>query len=356
MMFRLDEIYDTDKISNNKKVLMEFWSGNREIVFNCNTREHSYYYTQRFDSIEKILSEAISHIKTEAEMPGYNIPTYYANFKPISIAAYWGGKILEGGNNHVSLEPIIRCAADVNNVKRPSLTGGDLERASDIWGKLSENLFTDALGCTDLDMQGPLSTLSMLWNQEDLILSMYEEPEKVHKMLDMVTDFIIQVYHGMEIRVGKDRITGPFWPTIWLPRDVGVELVEDFMPLLSPELYAEFGLPYLERISKEMGGIFFHCCGIFRQHYEILAKSNVNFLGLEFQYPFAKPDELYNCFGSTIAFCPVLSFKGKKEFPNGLDFIKYLTKPEFNGMRRWFTLDGNDKELMEQSAYLDDLI
>ncbi|HBQ63868.1 MAG TPA: hypothetical protein DD727_02875 [Clostridiales bacterium] len=347
-MTRFDELFDLQTIDSHKRRLLEFWKGERKTVYSCFASSHAYHYNLRDLTDEQIIEGATAHLEAQASMPGFNIPAFQANYKPISIASYWGGRIIKGTGNHIALEPIINRAADIRGIRQPVLEGGDVDRAAGIWRKLSDALSTDGLGCTDLDMQGPLSTLSMLWKQDDLILSMYEAPEKVHSMLEMVTDFILQIFDAMEDRIGKERMSGPFWPRIWLPREIGVELVEDFMPLLSPDLYKEFGLPYLKKISNKKGGIFFHCCGVFSQHYENLAKSKVNFIGLEYQYPFAKPDELYDHFGSSMAFCPILSYRGWNDFSGRLDFFRYLTGSQFKGMRQWFTLDEGDKDMWQQ--------
>ena len=43
----------------------------------------------------------------------------------------------------------------------------------------------------------------------------------------------------------------------------GISVSDDETILLSPGLFEEFGLPYLNRISDAFGGLYYHCCGDF---------------------------------------------------------------------------------------------
>jgi hypothetical protein len=94
-----------------------------------------------------------------------------------------------------------------------------------------------------------LNTASLLWQQEEFMIAMYNEPAQVHELLEQVTEHIIHIIRAMKKSIGN--ICGPVWPYIWLPTDIGVGITEDYMPLLSPKLYREFGIPYVEKISRE---------------------------------------------------------------------------------------------------------
>ena len=83
-------------------------------------------------------------------------------------------------------------------------------------------------------------------------------------------------------------------------------------------------------------------------------EKKANILGLEFQFPFMKPDDLYHCFGNSIIFVPILSFKGRDEYPKVIDFIKYMCTEKFKDMRRFFILNLNDDEdIIVESEYLE---
>ncbi len=86
------------------------------------------------------------------------------------------------------------------------------------------------------------------------------------------------MYRAMMLGMGP--LCGMGWPYNWLPDDLGVVFTEDLMPLLSPELYREFGVPYLKRLADTFGGAFIHCCGEFEQHLPALVDQRRQYPGL----------------------------------------------------------------------------
>ena len=68
------------------------------------------------------------------------------------------------------------------------------------------------------------------------------------------------------------RVCGNIWPSTFLPCDLGLSFTQDLMPLLSVEVYEEFGIPCLERLGAEFGGLHLHCCGDWGRHAPALAR------------------------------------------------------------------------------------
>ena len=67
------------------------------------------------------------------------------------------------------------------------------------------------------------------------------------------------------------------------------------MPLLGPEEYKEFGIPYLEKLSRAFGSVHIHCCGEWGRHAANLKKSSAKIRAMEFHYPFTKLEEIEIC-------------------------------------------------------------
>ena len=138
--------------------------------------------------------------------------------------------------------------------------------------------------------------------------------------------------------VGRDRIIGMIWPYIGLPADLGVSITQDYMPLLNPELYRDFELPCLKRISDHFGGVFIHCCGRYAHHLENLKNSGVLIRGLETHHPQTLLNEIYRVFGNEIAYVPYVAPDGKKEFPEMSAYVDYLATTSAAKARYWFPL------------------
>jgi hypothetical protein len=120
-------------------------------------------------------------------------------------------------------------------------------------------------------MQGPLNTAALIWEQQDFLMSMCTHPQEVHFLVNLVTDFIIQVVKAFQSEFGK-RLDHPDWPPVWMPPELGIGMIEDLLPLISVKNYREFGLPYTTRIAQTFGGVFLHCCGTCEHHLPTLAE------------------------------------------------------------------------------------
>jgi len=126
-------------------------------------------------------------------MPGLNVPDFFADFGTISTAKHWGGTPRfdsTGGNifiDHVAQTVDKALAIDVMSVDHPSMDGPTAMR---LYRALCDKFQTESLWLRTPDMQGPLNTAGLVLNQEELLIGMYTEPEKVHALLAKVTDLL----------------------------------------------------------------------------------------------------------------------------------------------------------------------
>ena len=116
------------------------------------------------------------------------------------------------------------------------------------------------------DSQSPLDELVLMVGHERLYLWMYDQPQVVHALMEMVTEAFIQWVKAQK------AVTGEPWNVcygeqgVWVPPGCGVWIADDEAVNLSPRLYAEFIAPYYSRIFKEFGGGVLHFCGNGAQH------------------------------------------------------------------------------------------
>ena len=117
------------------------------------------------------------------------------------------------------------------------------------------------------DLQGPLDICELLWGC-DMFYAMYDEPELVHAMLDLITDTYIAFMErwfamfpcGTEMNVhwGHIRHRG----RIFLRCDSAMNL--------SPAFYEEFAMPYDARLLAHFGGGGMHYCGRGEHYIDLL--------------------------------------------------------------------------------------
>ena len=95
---------------------------------------------------------------------------------------------------------------------------------------------------------GPFSLAGRLLDVTDIMIDCYDEPDKVHTVLDKVTQFIIAYCNAFKA-VGAN----------------GVVIAEPLAGLLSPTLAEEFSEPYVRRIveavQEDTFAVIYHNCG-----------------------------------------------------------------------------------------------
>ena len=149
--------------------------------------------------------------------------------------------------------PLLQDISEVDRLKRlPEINDcpilcENLKATGILAKQLGNNVFI--MGRGD---QGPFSLAALLLGMDKLLIEIAigEKNDKVHKLLNYCTDFIIkycseQIKHGAVCTSIGDSTAGP--------------------DVVSPEIYEEFALPYEKRIVDavhEIGGLFsLHICG-----------------------------------------------------------------------------------------------
>lgn len=306
-------------------------------------------YRQESDT-ETMIEKACTAIRFDGASGRDDIvPTFWPDYGTTSTAAIWGGERITTCDGNPHIEPVIHGTDELESLE-PGQTfeESDFQRAIDNYREVCHRLGTGEVFVRTPDFQGPMNTLALIMDQTELLCGLYESPDTIRHALEKITDVLITTLHRFRREIGAEKVIGNIWPYVALPDGRGVAITQDMMPLLSPELYADFELPLLKRISDEFGGVWIHCCGRYAQHLTNLRESGVNILGLEFHHPFTPFEDIHRVFGDDIAYLPYL-FADCKDFDNDLDFAKHLLARATDETRFWFirTTDANDIAAMQ---------
>lgn len=107
------------------------------------------------------------------------------------------------------------------------------------------------------DTQGPIDVAELLWGSE-IFYDMYDEPEFVHDVITLITDTYIKVLDKWFAMFPAKDDLNVHWHLIHKGR---IMLRNDSAMNLSPEMYAEFALPYDKRLLEYYSGGCVHFCG-----------------------------------------------------------------------------------------------
>jgi hypothetical protein len=319
-----------------------FWAGEGRFLVSLTTGQD--YYRQVFDDAE-IVRRAPLNLQAQSRCPGTNLPSFFVDWGTISTAKYWGGQArFDSTGGNIFIDPVAATVADGLRLAplpcdHPEM---DAPHGVRLFQQVCRELDTDALWLRSPDMQGPLNTAGLIVDQENLLMSMFDEPARVHALLERVTNFIIE-YASYLRRAAGGRLCGNLWPYTFFPADLGLAFTEDLMPLLSPKLYREFGIPCLQRLADALGGLHIHCCGAYGRHVRNLAAANLPIRALEFHYPETTLEELEPLAGQVVLI-PYILLNKTDRFSSVTDFYRHLIDRYAQRHRFWFACTADTPE------------
>lgn len=102
---------------------------------------------------------------------------------------------------------------------------------------------------------GPMDLANALRGNE-FFTDLYENPERVHQLLNWCTNAII-MFEEIQKEIVGDQYGGLCVWGAWVPGRA-VFLSEDAVNLCSAEMFDQFERPYIERIIRHFGGVYIH--------------------------------------------------------------------------------------------------
>ena len=113
------------------------------------------------------------------------------------------------------------------------------------------------------DIQGPFSCAAQMWGIQDFLcdINLSECQNYAHHLLSICTDAIIKYFYAMYKIADGNMIPIHCHPVLWVPKDCGVAVSDDFFGVVGARTVRDFSVPYLEKIGEAFGGVTAHTCG-----------------------------------------------------------------------------------------------
>ena len=108
------------------------------------------------------------------------------------------------------------------------------------------------------DTQGPFD-IAHLIRGDEIFIDFYEDPEFIHRLMELSTQAYIKVSLLMKEIIGEPYASG-YHTSLYMAKG-GVRMCEDTTTLLSPKIVEEFVIPYIVKALKPFGGGWIHFCG-----------------------------------------------------------------------------------------------
>jgi hypothetical protein len=123
---------------------------------------------------------------------------------------------------------------------------------------LAEKLAGSGITPFCFDSQGPFDAAHLVIGDE-IFLAMYDEPDRVHNLLDQCTRMIIRTTHLYKQAAGNEPVDGGRHGGFAMRG--GIRICEDTSTLVNRDQMAEFVTPYTRKLLQEFGGGWCHYCG-----------------------------------------------------------------------------------------------
>ncbi|MBS3763101.1 MAG: hypothetical protein KGZ25_07340, partial [Planctomycetes bacterium] len=116
-MDKIVEWFGERTLKDRRKKIDAFWEGDRQCIVTVHSTEAHYRQNQNED---EVLELAPQNLKAQSELPGCNMPTFFADFGPISTAKYWGGEMsYDEESENIYIEPAAESVEDALELERP---------------------------------------------------------------------------------------------------------------------------------------------------------------------------------------------------------------------------------------------
>ena len=323
------------ELDHRKERLRRFWGG--EDIGRPPVSFIPYDMTprQKFDEEEQFTLVA-PYIHRIMELPGDTIPVFWPDMGTIALASVFGGEILRESESNLNwIKPIFSSLDEAAAIEMPEVLSGQVKVEFDRcrrWRDMTGGLWPVSAP----DMQGPVSVASMLIDQSELIVGMYEKPDIVKKVLRVCADLILNVLETYKKEFGE-TLAHSTWPHVWFPKEFGMMLTQDSIPSLSPQLYEEFELPLVKELSRKTGGLYIHCCGMFEYALDGL-EGVPNIIGVDHSYPHSRAEVIIEKLGLQTVITSHPSSQGETEFPTLDKYIEFLQTVLPEEARVWYVL------------------
>ena len=176
--------------------------------------------------------------------------------------------------------PLITKASQVKEIKAPALEDSTLAYLFEMADMIKKRCGADAL-LNIVDPQTPMDIAAQIWDKNYFFPAMIEEPEAVKELARTVKGLFFAFFDEWKRRYGVEFIAHD--PDYYMPG--GMDVSEDEIGAVSPEMFEEFFLPELVEISMRYGGLGMHCCANSRHQWENLKKIP-NFRMFNITHPF----------------------------------------------------------------------
>jgi len=206
-----------------------------------------------------MLKSCLDGLRPHLEVEDDHVPTVRVEFGTAQIAAAFGCSILFPENSPPAAgPPVLAKAQDVYNLEKPPLDAGWYGKLAE-WTELWLENLPEGVHIQHPDIQSAFNSAHLI-RGNDILLDFYDNPDAVEALLDLVTDFMLDITRHVRSMITNDNEWFFDWGALWRGQ---ARISNCSMHMISPEFYRRYVLPRDVRFFEQIGGGRMHYCGTF---------------------------------------------------------------------------------------------
>jgi len=176
-----------------------------------------------------------ANLKAIETFPGVTfLPGFWSEYGMCTEPSAFGAKCIFWKNEFPFAEKIINDPTDINSLKVPNPgTDGLLPFMLNRLIKAQPTIEITGHKIRFSVSRGPLNIASFLMGTTELMTTMMMDPDAIHKLLRVITDFL-KAWHKVQ------------WEAI--PSIEGIMMLDDIVGFVGEEEFMQFGYPYLKEL------------------------------------------------------------------------------------------------------------
>jgi hypothetical protein len=226
-------------------------------MFIINTPLDEPTWEERLADPMVMLRAELNALRPHLEIEDDRVPTARVEFGTGQVAAAFGCELTVPENNLPAVKTrAIACAQDVYQLRKPSLQAGWYGRLAE-WTERWLPLLPPGVQLQHPDIQSAFNTAHLV-RGNDILTDFYDDPAAVDALLDLVTDYMIELTLHLKRMISADNAWFFDWGGLWK----GCARISNCsMHMISPRFYREHVMPRDVRFFEAIGGGRMHYCG-----------------------------------------------------------------------------------------------
>ena len=275
-------------IADRKKLLERIWrlEDTSKIgyhVIDTSPRPNPVTEKEMCEQPHKLFNAQLGDIERNLQYPGHYIPQLIPyTFLHIVTSAFGARVRWADENTPPWSEPVISVLDDsVFDICKPALHKDCILKAFE-WVRFFIEKNSGKHGFRAINLQSPMTNVAGLLGDHQFLTSLYDSPRQVKHLLQIVTELMIGFVKKEITMIGSENFANIYSYPDWLPPGFGIGIADDYLAVISPEMYREFALPFNNQLSEHFNGLFIHSCGRIEDRIDILHEHH-NFRGINFE-------------------------------------------------------------------------